>query len=215
MNATLPQRLDLITPPLKIELPRLIVCTELDEPTGGYHIEVVWRGALPPSRANDHRRDGEAGTTRLLEASDSALSVGEETTTLLVATAFLASFGISFKGGRLLMTSEELSGRVAIQSTLLGNLILPPAAEVASTANMCVGRTGAVSEPLIKSALAAADHTLHPASTTTQEEVDKAVVSFRRYYLSRLSQRPLDVLASLTDSRAHHAINKPPNAFHA
>ena len=123
MKATLPRRIDLLTSPLKIELPQLVICTELDEPTGGYHIEVIWRGKLPStihSESNNAKEDGKLQTSK---QDPKDMDDENEKTTLLVATAFVASFGLSLKSGRLLCTSEEFSGRVAIQSTLIGNLL--------------------------------------------------------------------------------------------
>ena len=171
MNATLPRRLDLLTAPVKIDLPQLVVCTELDEPTGGYHIEVIWRGLLPPSI-----QQGETGGGGLAPEPEPT-SGHDEHVTLLVATAFLASFGLSLKSGRLLITSEEFSGRLAVRSTLLGNLMLPPPAREGSRE-----MTGSKIQPDIATALTAvagltANDKSPNSGTITQDEVNKAVVS--------------------------------------
>ena len=180
MKATLPRRIDLLTSPLKIELPRLVICTELDEPTGGYHIEVIWRGKLPSTIHSESNNATEDGKLQTSKQGSEDMDDENEKTTLLVATAFVASFGLSLKSGRLLCTSEEFSGRVAIQSTLIENLMLPPpSSENFQTPTDASHVDGAVSSDFLLPTFAERNENDDEVkSHTTKADVEKAVLAF-------------------------------------
>jgi len=107
--------------------------------------------------------------------------------TLVVGTVYLASLGVGLKSGKLLLTSDEVVGRMAMQSSLLVSLI-----------------NEAMSKPREINPLQESYH-----NSTTQDDVDEAVVKFVVPLLfsdkNELSVRfnDLNVTASTPNGRPH------------
>jgi hypothetical protein len=79
-----------------------------------------------------------------------------EDSTLLAATALIGSFGMGLKGGRVLLTSDEISARVGINSKMLDHLL--------------------IAEKSPEAAAAAAAKS--PTETSSKEELDEAVLEY-------------------------------------
>jgi hypothetical protein len=120
--------------------PEMNLTAEIDESTGGLHLEVMRKGFLVSEQPQPTPKSSKSKPPAPIE------------TILFVLTVFINSVGVGLKGGRLLVTLEELMARAAINSTFLHSILLPPEAEASSLTS--------ASAPL------------------TKEEVNKAVLQF-------------------------------------
>jgi len=178
-----------------LDLPSLELSSEVDE-SGGLGIEIVWKGQPPvvkPVGGIEPTIElGSGGGTSGGGTSGGGEVVGTVMTaspdqTLVVGTVYLASLGVGLKSGKLLLTSDEVVGRMAMQSSLLVSLI-----------------NEAMSKPREINPLQESYH-----NSTTQDDVDEAVVKFVVPLLfsdkNELSVRfnDLNVTASTPNGRPH------------
>jgi len=140
VNAGVPLRLDLTLPALELSLPEMGMSIEVDQESGGIHLEWIWRNPEEPSSI------------------------------MCVGTVFVASLGLGLNHGRVLLTSDEVSGRFALKSRVLVDALLPEDEGVESEE---------AAGPLPKSPVQGPpDPPLLTSAFSTKEEVDKAVLEF-------------------------------------
>jgi len=172
VNTSLPKKLGGFTPPLAISIPSVYCGYELDDDTGAIHAEVVWKGPMPLKPG-----DRTAGAGKPLAPRAAALGKGagkvakEKDVTLLIATAALESLGLGLKSGRLLLTSDALECRFALNSAMLNNLVLTALQE------SCAGAVDN-SAAAAAAALAFGANVPEQSATTSKEEMDRAVLAF-------------------------------------
>jgi hypothetical protein len=190
VNSTIPAKLQLTTPKVALDLPSLELSSEVDE-SGGLGIEIVWKGQPPAVKpiggVEPTIEPGSGGGTSGGGEVVGTVMPASPDQTLVVGTVYLASLGVGLKSGKLLLTSDEVVGRMAMQSSLLVSLI-----------------NEAMSKPREINPLQESYH-----NSTTQDDVDEAVVKFVVPLLfsdkNELSVRfnDLNVAASTPNGRPH------------